>query len=62
MEVYGCQRTRGGSEYEIEEVLDAKRRGILTWFRVEWGRMGYYVRWKGYGKNENSWVDEIDAG
>jgi len=24
--------------------------------------MGYFVRWKGYGEEENSWVDEQDAG
>ncbi|KAF8801361.1 hypothetical protein BYT27DRAFT_7115334 [Phlegmacium glaucopus] len=46
----------GGSEYEIEEVLDAKRGYFPE------GRMGYYVKWKGYGESENSWVDELDAG
>jgi len=44
-----------GSEYEIEQVLDAKR-GVFPD-----GRMGYFVKWKGYGPNENSWVDEQDA-
>jgi len=44
-----------GSEYEIEQVLDAKR-GVFPD-----GRMGYFVKWKGYGPNENSWVDEMDA-
>ncbi|KAF8159839.1 hypothetical protein B0H34DRAFT_782439 [Crassisporium funariophilum] len=44
------------SEYEIEEVLDAKKGYFPD------GRMGYYVRWKGYGEADNSWVDELDAG
>ncbi|KJA25706.1 hypothetical protein HYPSUDRAFT_37143 [Hypholoma sublateritium FD-334 SS-4] len=46
----------GGSEYEIEEVLDAKRGYFPD------GRMGYFVKWKGYSHNDNSWVDELDAG
>ncbi|PPQ94456.1 hypothetical protein CVT25_002547 [Psilocybe cyanescens] len=44
------------TEYEIEEVLDAKRGQFPD------GRMGYFVKWKGYGPEDNSWVDEIDAG
>ncbi|KAF8629087.1 hypothetical protein AX15_003579 [Amanita polypyramis BW_CC] len=43
-------------EYEIEGILDAKR-GMFPH-----GRIGYFVRWKGYGEEENSWVDEADAG
>ncbi|KAL0955161.1 hypothetical protein HGRIS_004070 [Hohenbuehelia grisea] len=43
-------------EYEIEEILDAKR-GMF-----EGGRIGYHVKWKGYGPEHNSWVDEKDAG
>ncbi|KAF8972695.1 hypothetical protein BDZ97DRAFT_1782226 [Flammula alnicola] len=46
----------GGSEYEIEEVLDAKRGYFPD------GRMGYFVKWKGYDHSEDSWVDELDAG
>ncbi|KAF8903518.1 hypothetical protein CPB84DRAFT_1902908 [Gymnopilus junonius] len=42
-------------EYEIEEVLDAKRGFFPD------GRMGYFVKWKGYGPEDNSWVDEQDA-
>jgi len=42
-------------EYEIEEVLDA-RRGFFPE-----GRMGYFVKWKGYGPDDNSWVDEKDS-
>jgi len=43
------------SEYEIEAILDAKR-GVYPE-----GRIGYWVKWKGYPDSENSWVDEIDA-
>ncbi|KAH6916265.1 hypothetical protein BKA70DRAFT_1368469 [Coprinopsis sp. MPI-PUGE-AT-0042] len=43
-------------EYEIEEILDAKRGHFAN------GRIGYFVKWKGYGSDENSWVDENDAG
>jgi len=46
----------GASEFEIEEVLDAKRGYFPE------GRIGYFVKWKGYGESENSWVDEADAG
>ncbi|KAF8998508.1 hypothetical protein BDQ17DRAFT_1361908 [Cyathus striatus] len=44
-----------GSEYEIEEIIDAKR-GVYPD-----GRMAYFVKWKGYDVSENSWVDEKDA-
>jgi len=44
------------SEFEIEAVLDAKRGYFPE------GRIGYFVKWKGYGESENSWVDEQDAG
>jgi len=44
-----------GSEYEIEEIMDAKRGAFPE------GRMGYLVKWKGYGEEENSWVDERDT-
>lgn len=44
------------SEYEIECILDAKRGSFPE------GRIGYFVKWKGYDESENSWVDEKDAG
>jgi len=42
--------------YEIEKILDAKRgaAGIKG--------IGYFVKWKGYPDEENSWVHERDAG
>ncbi|KAL4066125.1 hypothetical protein J3A83DRAFT_360255 [Scleroderma citrinum] len=43
-------------EYEIEAILDA-RKGQFSG-----GRMGYFVKWKGYSSEHNSWVDEDDAG
>ncbi|KAF8273206.1 hypothetical protein EI94DRAFT_1716891 [Lactarius quietus] len=47
----------GDSEvYEIEAILDAKRGATGS------TRIGYFVKWKGYGDEENSWVDERDAG
>jgi len=42
-------------EFEIEEVLDAKR-GVFPD-----GRIGYFVKWKNYTEEHNSWVDELDA-
>ncbi|KAF8141912.1 hypothetical protein EV363DRAFT_1425922 [Boletus edulis] len=43
-------------EYEIEKILDAKKG------QFSGGRMGYFVKWKGYDEQHNSWVDERDAG
>ncbi|KAH7885767.1 hypothetical protein F5I97DRAFT_1809283 [Phlebopus sp. FC_14] len=43
-------------EYEIEEIIDAKKG------QFPHGRFGYFVKWKGYGPEHNSWVDEDDAG
>ncbi|KAG6820406.1 hypothetical protein H0H93_000913 [Arthromyces matolae] len=45
-----------GEEFEIELILDAKRGSFPN------GRIGYFVKWKGYDDSENSWVDENDAG
>ncbi|KAH9039265.1 hypothetical protein EDB85DRAFT_283499 [Lactarius pseudohatsudake] len=47
----------GESEvYEIEAILDAKRGATGS------TKIGYLVKWKGYPDEENSWVDERDAG
>ncbi|KAF9244140.1 hypothetical protein BU15DRAFT_42196 [Melanogaster broomeanus] len=43
-------------EYEIERIIEAKKG------RFPGGRMGYFVKWKGYSEEHNSWVDEMDAG
>ncbi|PFH51006.1 hypothetical protein AMATHDRAFT_59907 [Amanita thiersii Skay4041] len=50
------EATEEEAEYEIEKILDAKR-GMFPD-----GRMGYFVKWKGYGDEDNSWVDQQDAG
>ena len=39
----------GESEWEVEEVLDCRRRGK---------KLEYLVSWKGYGKGDNSWEPE----
>jgi hypothetical protein len=42
----------GGEErYEVEEIIDSRMRGR---------RLQYLVRWKGYGREENSWILEGD--
>ncbi|KAH9857246.1 hypothetical protein C2E23DRAFT_807144 [Lenzites betulinus] len=42
-------------EFEIEAILDAKHGAFPE------GRVGYLVKWKNYGEEHNSWVDENDA-
>ena len=37
---------KGGEEYEVEEILDSRRRGAGVQYRV---------KWKGYGLEEASW-------
>jgi hypothetical protein len=42
----------GGEErYEVEEIIDSRMRGR---------RLQYLVRWKGYEREENSWISEGD--
>ncbi|KAG8731145.1 hypothetical protein FRC11_004946 [Ceratobasidium sp. 423] len=41
--------------YEVEAILDAK------WQYNKRGKWSYYVRWKGYGPEEDLWIDEEDA-
>ncbi|KAH8104059.1 hypothetical protein BXZ70DRAFT_1052386 [Cristinia sonorae] len=43
-------------EYEIEAILEAKHGAFAG------GKLGYLVKWKGYGDEHNSWVCEDDAG
>ncbi|KAI0064065.1 hypothetical protein BV25DRAFT_1823570 [Artomyces pyxidatus] len=42
-------------EYEIEAILDAKIGAFGS------GKLGYFVKWKGFPDEENSWVNEADA-
>ncbi len=47
----------GTEHYEVEKVLDSRRRKV-------WGKQGepprrvtdYFIKWKGYGPESNSWV------
>ena len=41
---------RDGNVHLIDRVLTCQQ-----------GRTGYLVKWKGYGEEHNSWVDEKDA-
>ncbi|KAI0766673.1 hypothetical protein BD413DRAFT_149764 [Trametes elegans] len=52
----GGEDDEAEEEFEIEKILDAKH-GMFPE-----GRIGYLVKWKGYGEEHNSWVDEDDAG
>ncbi|KAG8744623.1 hypothetical protein FRC10_009848 [Ceratobasidium sp. 414] len=42
--------------YEVESILDAK------WAYNRRGKWSYFVHWKGYGSDEDMWIDEDDAG
>jgi RNase H-like domain found in reverse transcriptase/Reverse transcriptase (RNA-dependent DNA polymerase)/Integrase zinc binding domain/Chromo (CHRromatin Organisation MOdifier) domain len=42
----------GKPQYEVESILDS---------RMHQGKLQYLVHWKGYGYEENSWVDESDV-
>ncbi|KAF8552863.1 hypothetical protein OG21DRAFT_1498097 [Imleria badia] len=52
----GGEEEEEEEEYEIEQIIDAKKG------QFPGGRMGYFVKWKNYGQEHNSWVDERDAG
>ncbi|KIO34076.1 hypothetical protein M407DRAFT_240721 [Tulasnella calospora MUT 4182] len=41
-------------EYEIEKILDCQKGMFAP------NRWAFYVSWKGYGSDDNSWVDEPD--
>ncbi|QRW27800.1 Transposon Tf2-12 polyprotein [Rhizoctonia solani] len=38
--------TQTGEEYVVEKILDSRKQGRNLW---------YYVKWKGYGPEENTW-------
>ena len=58
-EQYGTPFTRpppiidNEEEYEIENILDARRHGRS--FKLQ-----YLVHWKGYPHSDNSWIDHKD--
>jgi len=41
-------------EYEVEKILNSQ---------VQWNKLQYLVKWKGYGHEENSWenVEDVHA-
>ena len=41
----------GEQEYEVDEILDSRLRNT---------KLQFLVSWKGYGREENSWVSEQD--
>jgi hypothetical protein len=59
-EAYGTPYTRpppvidqGEEEYEVESIINVKRRGRGC-------KLQYLVKWKGYPSHDNSWVDHND--
>ena len=42
----------GEEEYEVEQILDSKMEGRSLF---------YYVKWKGYGPEENSWEPKANV-
>jgi chromobox protein 5 len=58
-------------EYEIEEVIESQKGYFgdvrsLSCFNTgnidaSQGKYGYFVKWKGYPSEDNSWVHEDDA-
>ena len=57
--IVGCRRRSppepvivdGEQEYEVDEILDSRLRNA---------KLQFLVSWKGYGREENSWVSERD--
>jgi hypothetical protein len=41
----------GADEFEVERVLDRRKRG---------SNISYLIRWRGYGPQDDSWVNETD--
>ncbi|KAF7309452.1 hypothetical protein MIND_00316000 [Mycena indigotica] len=51
----GDEQEQDEEEYEIEAILNHEKG------RLEKGKMAFFVSWKGYGRDEDSWVNEEDA-
>ncbi|KAF8329483.1 uncharacterized protein EI90DRAFT_1403915 [Cantharellus anzutake] len=49
------EEDEGEEEYEIERIIKHKMGHLQS------GVYAYFVSWKGYGDEENSWVNETDA-
>ncbi len=54
----------GEEHYEVKKVLNSRQQRV--WGRQGeplWGVTDYFVKWKGYGPESNSWVreDDMDA-
>src|ERR1700733_5410801 len=44
----------GAEEYEVEKILDKRRKG-------RGGKIQYLVKWKGYPDSDNEWVNQRDV-
>ncbi len=54
----------GFEHYKVEKVLDSRRHKVRGKAREPWCSVtDYFVKWKGYGPESNSWVreDNMDA-
>ncbi|KAG2362190.1 hypothetical protein BDR07DRAFT_1357973 [Suillus spraguei] len=54
-EASGEEGDNQDEEYEIEEVIESQKGYFGD------GKFGYFVKWKGYPSDDNSWVHEDDA-
>lgn len=54
-EASGEEGDNQDEEYEIEEVIESQKGYFGD------GKFGYFVKWKGYPSEDNSWVHEDDA-
>ncbi len=51
----------GEEHYEVEKILDSRERKVRGKTREPWQWVtDYFIKWKGYGPESNSWVKERD--